>query len=446
MGCASSANAAPATVTMNPVFGERMVLQRRKPVHIFGRTSPGAPVTVTFNGQTKRAEADCDGKFSVYLAPMPAGGPFTLTVHGANTLKFNDVLVGEVFHVSGQSNMANTGANATGDDYPKVRQFYSNYFQGGTGVWTTAANGNGRSFSAVGYYFAREYHRALNIPVAILHTAVVAQPIKSFLDDKSKAENPEYRGDGATPVFATAIAPIVGYTIAAVAFNQGENDDGSVSSALYSKVLRSMVRNWRALWRDDFYFLNVQLPTEAGAYHGPQQGPGGFSRTAEIRQGQFEVLSLPRTALVTQIDVSDGDIHPVVAYPEVGKRLSLCARALVNGETIAYMGPTYDRKETQGNKLILHFLHVGSGFRTNQPIRNMAITAGSGADNDAWAWADVEVSGNKLILSSPNVQNPTHARYAWGNHFSGTPVPNLFSENGLPGPTFKTATTLRVAQ
>lgn len=408
-----------ANVSLPSVFGNNMVLQRNAQVAIYGSANIGENVTVTFANQTKSTVSD--GKWKVLLDPLVAGGPYTLTVKGANTVTYVGVLVGDVWFGSGQSNMANRisdegySGEVGGDNYPNVRINHN-----GQG-WLSMQGGNISNVSACAYFFARASHLASNVPIGIIVGAYPASEISTFMEGGNNYNN--------------LVVPAIGYTISGCIWNQGEQDasKGPGNEANYSNQLRSLITDWRSKWGINFPFVIYQLPRLANEYRPAQtEVVQPFANEAAVRQGQFDALSLTKTALVTTWDISDGNIHPHNKI-EVNNRAVLAYRRFCLGEAVEYMGPICQNTVINGGQLELSFIHVGKG---------LSITNGTGfgiaGSNNVWYTANASLSGNKLILSHPSVSSPTQARYMWADNIQPAFEGNFKNSAGLACPTFRT--------
>lgn len=428
-----------ANVSLPAVFGNNMVLQRGTQVAIFGNAANGENVTVTFNGQTKTTTSN--GSWKIYLDAMSHGGPYTLTIQGNNTVTFSGVLVGDVWLCSGQSNMANRisdegyNSEVSSDNYPNIRIKHN------LDIWRSMTTANIQYVSALGYFFAKEAYIASGVPIGIIVGAQPASGIEQWMDPTSLAQNSDaanYTSNGAPGGhFSNYIAPVVGFTISGCLWNQGENN-GSNGEAAYSRWLRSMIPNWRGLWGYDFPFVITQLPKEAGTWRPAQTAVvNPYAIEAPIRQGQFDALSLTKTVLVTTWDISDGNIHPHNKR-EVAARAVLAYKKHCLNQNLEYMGPICQTTTISGNKLILSFIHTGGGLQYTNGL-GMGI-AGS---NNQWYPANVQVSGNTLTLSNPNVASPTQARYMWEDNIQPAFTGNLTNGTGIASPTFRTDAQFR---
>ncbi len=488
----SVATAARAEVKLPAIFGDHMVLQRDTGVPVWGTAAPGEEVTVSIAGQTVTAKAGADGKWSVKLTKLTAAGPHTLTVKGANTLTFSDVLVGEVWLGSGQSNMAMTvnrakdyEAEQAAAKFPLIRMFTeassaANAAQSeGKGKWVVCAPETVGGFSATAYFFGRELHKALNVPVGLINSSVGGTPIESwiapeaqrasaalkpFFDTQQKATKEfdatkakaKFEQDQAKwkeaakqakaegkpapkaprdPValnerkgnvgglFNGKIAPLIPYAIRGALWYQGEANSSPDKAAFYHAQLSLLVTDWRARWGYDFPFAWVQLPNFGGA---GRDWP-------LVREAMLKTLELPKTGMAITIDIGDEkDIHPKNKQ-DVGRRLAAWALGTVYGQKVATSGPLPAGHQVRGSEVVLSFKHTDGGLiAKGGELKGFVI---AGADQQ-WKPAQARIEGDQVIVTSTDVKQPTAVRYAWENW----PTCNLYHGAGLPASPFRTDT------
>jgi sialate O-acetylesterase len=489
---------ARAEVKLPALISDNMVLQRGIKARLWGWAEPGEKVTVAFRGQSSSALADQAGRWSIYLPPMEAGGPFEMTIYGKNALTIRNIMVGEVWVCSGQSNMAwpvsytvDAKEEMASANYPAIRMFtVANAVSAGPeadcrGSWTVVSPETiGRNtFSGVGYYFARELHQKLGLPVGMIHTSWSGSMIEPWIDraayaaeagyrpllegvDKSLADYAEafYQRVGAevlawklaadraiadrrplplppmlslagdprnpsmpTAIFNAMVAPLTPYAIRGAIWYQGESNARRAQE--YRKLLPMMIRSWRRAWGEgDFPFLIVQL-----ANFTPPKPEPAESFWAELREAQLMTsLSVPKTGLAVAIDIGEANnIHPLNKQ-EVGKRLALAARAIAYGESLVYSGPIYRSRTIEGNKIRIHFKHVDGGLvaKGGEGLTGFAIAG----EDRKFVWAEAVIEGETVVVSSPEAARPAAARYAWADN----PACNLYNRAGLPASPFRT--------
>ncbi len=473
-----AATTARADVKLPALISDGMVLQQGIDVPLWGWADEGESVTVEFQNQ-KVTAATKDGKWMVRLKPLKAGGPFTLTVSGRNKIELKNVLVGEVWICSGQSNMQwrlnqtdNAEAEIASAKYPMIRLFTVPRLEVGAPVtdvkagWKECSPETVATFSAVGYYFGRDLHKARNVPIGLINNAVGGSPAESWTSngvlngdaeykqfaaeypkrmetnekalakyredaEKAKAENkPAPRPPGRpwmpSGLYNGMLAPLAPYAIKGAIWYQGESN--ATRAYQYRRLFPTMISNWRAIWgQGDFPFLFVQL-----AAFGPNGQKLGESDWAELREAQLMTLSAsPKTGMALAIDVGDiGDIHPRNKQP-VGARLALSARAVAYGEKIVHSGPVYKSMKIEGDKISLSFNHAGGGLEARGGELKGFIVAG---DDQVWREAKAEIKGDHVIVSSPEVSKPLAVRYGWMRF----PACNLYNREGLPATPFRT--------
>jgi sialate O-acetylesterase len=472
------ANTARADVKLPALISDGMVLQQGTPAPLWGWADEGESVTVEFQNQKVTGVAK-DGKWMVRLKSLKAGGPFTLTVSGKNKIELKNVLVGEVWICSGQSNMEwrlnrsdNAEAEIAAAKYPMIRLFTVPRAELDAPVtdvkseWKEVSPESAAAFSAVGYYFGRDLHKARNTPIGLINNAVGGSPAESWTSagvlnndaeykqfaadypnqmekygkatekfredaEKAKAENkPAPRAPGRpwmpSGLYNGMLAPLAPYAIKGVIWYQGESN--ATRAYQYRRLFPTMIRDWRTLWgQGDFPFLFVQL-----AAFGPNSQKLGESDWAELREAQLMTLSAsPKTGMALAIDVGTyNDIHPRNKQP-VGARLALTARAVAYGEKIVYSGPVYQSLKIEADKVVLSFKHTGGGLEARGGELKGFIISG---DDKVWHEAKAEIKGDRVVVSSPEAPKPVAVRYAWAKY----PECNLYNKEGLPATPFRT--------
>ncbi len=439
-----------AAVKPNGLFTDNAVLQQGISVPIWGTADIGERVTVKFAGQTVSTTAK-NGKWMVWLKPMAAGGPYTMTVSASNTVDLKNIMVGEVWIASGQSNMqwplAQTldaeRAIASAND-PLLRLYTVPRVPAAepktdvAGKWEECTPDAARNFSAVAYYFARSLRQALDVPVGIIHTSWGGTRVEAWTSLAVLQSDPDFTESiGGIKDYGTnqnhpaalyngMIAPLIPYAIRGSIWYQGESN--ARQAYRYEKRLTSMIANWRKEWgQGDFPFLMVQL-----APYGKVTSEPGDSSWAELREAQLMTsLHCSKTAVVVTLDVGDpNDIHPKNKQP-VGERLALAARAVAYGENVDYKGPRLGSMVVKGSRAVLEFTDTGGGLEAvGGPLTGFTV---AGPDRKFYN-ARATIFGNRVVVSSPEVPNPVAVRYAWAD----APVANLFGKNGLPASPFRT--------
>jgi len=447
-----------AQVKLPAIFSDNMVLQRDMPVPFWGWDKPGAKVSVAIGETSVEATAAEDGKWSLSLPAMSAGGPHTVTVTGSDEKKIRNVLVGEVWLCSGQSNMewtVGSSANATQEianaKFPRIRHIKiprrpaeSPAATVDAGPWQEASPKTAGSFTAVGYYFARYLHKELgDIPIGLIGSnwgGTRVEPwtpkvgfqktpaLKSITDNLNNF--PQKRNDGSInhqsplALYNGMIHPLVPFAIRGALWYQGESNNGE--GLLYFEKKKALIEGWRSVWnRPEMPFYFVQLA--------PYQYGGDADRLAFIWDAQRRTLSLPHTGMAVTTDIGNlKNIHPTNKQ-DVGKRLALWALAKNYGkEDLVYSGPLYKSMKVEGNTVRLSFDHIGGGLAARGKA---ALTEFMVAGEDKkFVAAKAAIDGETIVVSAAGVQKPVAVRYA----FSQTSQPKLINKEGLPASPFRT--------
>lgn len=470
-----------AEVSVPNIFSDHMVLQRDQKNRLWGKAAASEKVTVTIAGQNKAATADNNGMWQVELDPLPAGGPHELVIKGSNEIKIGDILVGEVWICSGQSNMqwsVNASTNADLERLaahnPQLRMI--NFPQVGAqepvwehknSQWKLTTPETVGSFSAVGYCFGRQIQESIQVPVGLINNAWGGSACEAWInrdvlsadarfeplmarwkameadfetlstkadltdDEKKKLEGlkGQMRGNHRPAnIYNGVLRSHLGYGIRGAIWYQGESNAGRAYQ--YRDLFPLMIDNWRKEWKQgDFPFYWVQL-----ADFKEEKSEPAESDWAELREAQTMTMSkLPHTGEAVIIDIGEGkDIHPMNKL-EVGRRLARWALANEYKLDVPFHSPQYKSMEKADGKIVLTIDHVSGGWRpfdVNEP-RGFAI---AGEDKKfVWAKATIENDG-RISVSSPEVPNPVAVRYAWADN----PLCNMFSKAGLPLTPFRT--------
>jgi len=495
--------AAPAVadVKLPSVISDHMVLQQEKPANVWGWAEPNEKVTVKLGDKSAEAVADADGKWAVKLAELQPGVAGDMTITGKNQLTVKDVAVGEVWVCSGQSNMEwkvsgalNPLEEAAAANFPLIRMFTvqkSAQFEPQVdckGKWEVCTPETVPGFSAVGYFFGRKIHQTLNVPVGLIHTSWGGTPAEHWTPADILAGDEEFKGiteswakalenypkareehqkamaawkeaaekakaEGTKPpnqpraprgadafgapgcLYNGMIAPLVPYTIQGATWYQGESNASRAKE--YRKLFPTMILSWRRQWGAEFPFLFVQL-ANFNASNKPPSGEPEESAWAELREAQTMTLELPRTAMAVAIDIGEAtDIHPKNKQ-EVGRRLALAAEAMVYYREVEFSGPIYTDSQPENGKIRLSFRHAeGMKAKEGGQLKGFAIAG----EDKKFVWADVEIQGDHIVVSSPQVPKPVAVRYAWADNPSG----NLVNAAGLPASPFRTDIWVRGA-
>ncbi|MHC4983161.1 MAG: sialate O-acetylesterase [Planctomycetota bacterium] len=425
------------------VIASHMVLQRDVEVPIWGWADAGEKVTVVLGEHESTATAGPDGKWMVRLPAMSAGGPHKITVSAASrSIELEDVLVGEVWLCSGQSNMVwrlgrtdNGKAEIAAADWPRVRLFNvqrvarAEEAEDVGGSWKVCTPESIVPFSAVGYFFGRKIHEELDVPVGLINSSVGGALIQPWTPAEGYALVEEFaEGKIETPgqggMYNGMIAPLVPLRIRGVIWYQGESNvkDGWI----YYARMKALIAGWRKVWgQGDFPFYFVQLTPYAWY-------PVGM--LPPFREAQAATLGVANTGMVVTTDLVKDlkKIHPSNKR-DVGERLALWALAKSYGrDELVYSGPLYKSMTVKGNKIIVEFDHVGGGLasRDGKGLTHFEIAG----EDKKFVPAKAVIVERTIEVSSEKVSQPVAARFAWSN----TAQPNLINEEGLPGAPFRT--------
>lgn len=456
-----------AEVVLPKILGNDMVLQRDKPVPVWGTATVGENVTVTFEKQIKSFITDASGNWKVMLDPMPASTkPAKLTISGTNTIVLNNILVGEVWVCSGQSNMVyemrknskvhkpdSTDANSPVDELnrahnPQIRIFtvtQKNLKPDPThSGWSVAEDSALRAFSAAGYFFAKKLNQELHVPVGVICSAISGSRIEPWLPETA-LENPEFKklvrdstvaGNDHGKFYHRMIEPLAPLAIRGFLWYQGEASMTETIS--YTDKMQLLVNSWRSLWNDTslpFYYVQI-----APYYYSKMKTTLTITPETlpEFWEAQTLALNIPNTGMIVTNDLNDDikNLHPPFKW-EVGRRLALVALAKTYKKKVVYSGPRYKSMHVNGNQVELEFTDTDGGLISNdkKPL-NWFTIAGT---NGRFVIADAVIKGNKVIVSSKEVAAPVAVRFAWNE----AAQPNLFNKSGLPAMPFRTNNLLK---
>ncbi len=480
-----------ADVKLNALFSDNAVFQRNAEVPVWGWADEGEKVTVEFAGQTLSTVAK-NGKWMLKLKPMKENSqPQEMTVKGKNTLKIKNILIGEVWICSGQSNMEwalfrtiggeEAVANSTND---QLRLFVVPHnvqmkpVDNVNAKWVLSEPKTTKMNSAVGYYFLSKLQKELNVPVGMLEVAFGGTVIESWISQDVLNAMPvkdkymdlatmkaEYDANelklkpikdawlkavdsckinnlpapprptvlpsefkGTTTIYNGEICPIVPYAVKGIAWYQGESNAYVKRADTYAALLPAMIKLWRSDWnRPDLPFIIFQITPNRK----PQTDPNEKSGIAVVQEAQLKACqSVPYTALITTMDVAESDVHYKNKQP-VGERAFKAAMNLAYGKDIEYCGPLYKSMKVDENKISIDFSHAASGLmQKGDTLKGFVI---AGADKKFF-FAHAVIKNNTVVVSSPSVALAVAVRYGWADF----PAVNLFNKEGIPASPFRT--------
>jgi sialate O-acetylesterase len=440
-------NLALANVTLPNMFSDNMVLQRNAEVTIWGWANPKEEVKITpsWNKIEYKIIANNHAFWTISIPTPKEGGPFTIALKGYNEITLSNIMIGEVWLCSGQSNMemnANWGIK-DGDEeakkatYPNIRFFSVEKASAETpqnnlsGKWVECSPETMKRNSAVAYFFAQRVNEGLkNVPIGMIISAWGATPAEVWIPENviqnneqilnaSKKITPnEYCPVEPARTFNSMINPLIGFKIAGVLWYQGESN---VGSSIYDKTFASLITSWRSLWKEDFPFYFVQIaPYKNGEDH--------YS-SVTIRDLQRRTLQIANTAMVVTSDISTtDDIHPK-DKKSVGVRLANLALANVyKTNTSLVNGPIVTEMKIMKNKVVVSFDSADGMYFLNNKSDQFEIAG----DDAVFYKAEAKIKNNTVILQSDKVKKPVKVRFAWEN----TAQSQLFNKANLPASSF----------
>jgi sialate O-acetylesterase len=487
--------AAFADVKLPALISDHMVLQAGERVSVWGWASPDEYIFVEIGDQKHPTLADANGKWHVDLKPLKTGAHLSLTVRGVNTIVVSDVLAGEVWLGSGQSNMGlpvksanNFEAEKSAAEVPEIRMFTiaakssSNVLEDCQGSWQVCNSNNVGNFSAALYFFGREIHQRLKVPMGLIHSSWGGTPIQPWIPLDNLTNDPGYaallerkkseiaawparkkqiQADLKAWEIADAVAkaahepeppkpwmpgppdsgqympgqlynamihPLIHYRIRGAVWYQGESNAGGgvAGAAEYTDLQSRLTKAWRQDWGiGDFPFYFVQLP------NWNKDGDRSSNSWAFFREGQANVLKAPNTGMAVTIDIGEANnIHPKNKQ-EVGRRLALLALAKTYDKEVICHGPEFEKLKSSRSEIKIHFNHADGGLVAHDgALKSFTI---AGADKK-WHLAEGRIEGAAVIVFSQEVPQPVAVRYDWANNPDG----NLYNGAGLPAMPFRT--------
>lgn len=455
-----------ADVRLPGIFSTNMVLQRNQPIPVWGWAAPGEKITVSFNKQTVKTKAGKNGKWQIALQQEQAGGPYTLVVKGKNEIKVENVLVGEVWLCSGQSNMEMHVEHSSDKRYvpdmrdadnPMIRHIKIQNTVSDTpradiagGEWKLGNDSNTvREFTSVGYFFAKKLYEELKVPIGLINSSWGGTVVETWISREALDNDDEFKGSVKTTfaavkaasqngqvwpnnypslLFNGMINPLIPYAIKGALWYQGESNAGRAYQ--YNKAFPLMINDWRARWKEgDFPFYFVQLASWQANQGNSNQG----STWAELREAQTAALSLPNTGMAVTLDIGDTkDIHPA-NKKDVGLRLAAIALNDLYNKKGEYSGPMFESMAVEGNKAVVTFSHA-DGLWVKDNYGYLKGFEVAGADQKFY-YAKAEIKDGKVVVFNDNVAAPVALRYGWADDM---PEANLYNKAGFPAAPFRT--------
>jgi sialate O-acetylesterase len=439
-----------ADVTLPAIFGDHMVLQQKSKIKIWGWCNPNEKIRIRngWNTDIDSAKGTAYGNWMIELKTPKAGGPYSFTIYGNNTVEIKDILIGEIWLCSGQSNMEMSYSwgvtqydsdvkNATNNKirFFQVKKMSAPYPQEDLkGEWVACTPEELKTFSLVGYYFGNKLQKNLEVPVGLIQSAWGGTPAEAWTpadviekDPVLKTASDSMKEVPWGPVkrgylYNAMIHPLTDFRIAGAIWYQGEANVGEAE--VYHKLFSTMITSWRNAWDKEIPFYFVQIA--------PFAGYGNNISAALLQEAQTQTTGLPKTGMVVVNDlVSDiNDIHPK-DKKEVGLRLADYAlHEVYDHKMSSYKSPVYRSMQVEQGKVILRFGQAEAGLTSKGSPTDFYI---SGSDR-VFKPAMAKISGSTVIVWHPDINEPMAVRYG----FTNSATPNVFSNTGLPVNTFRT--------
>ncbi len=435
---------AAAEIKLPTIIGDNMVLQREMPVPIWGWAEPKEKISVTFDNQSVATIADKDGKWKITLKELKASAdPKGMAIRGdkSEPVDLKNILVGEVWVCSGQSNMewpmtrtAKSAEEIEAAKYPEIRLFKLPKTQANEpqdncpGSWSECSPATVKDFSAVGFFFGRHLYKDLGVPIGLIRTAWGGTPAENWTKKEILESHDILKplvGRG-SKLYNAMIHPLIPFAIRGAIWYQGESNCSRAFQ--YRTLFPAMIKNWRDDWgQGDFPFGFVQLaPFRYG-----RQDP---ACCAELWEAQVMTLKgLPNIGMAVTTDITTlRNIHPPNKQ-DVGLRLGLWAMATVYGKKdLVYSGPIYKSMKVEGDKIRLEFDHTGGGLASSdgKPLIDFTIAG----EDQKFEPATAAIDGKTIVVQSDKVNNPVAVRFGWYD----TATPNLINKECLPASPFRT--------
>ncbi len=469
------APAAFGDITLPKIFSDHMVLQRNSQITVWGTANPNQKLEIKFLDQTLQTTADGEGKWSTQIKTGSAGGPYQIEVvaeDNGTKVVLSDVMVGEVWLCSGQSNMewptsgiGNAEAEiAAAKDFPNLRLFtVANDISPvpldeftSVEPWRICSSDTVAGFSGLAYLYGRQLSQELGgIPIGLIDSTWGGTPVEAWTSRtaleskpslspllKSWDERANHSPHRPAHLYNSMIFPIAQYQVRGAIWYQGESNNGR--GVQYQTLFPLLIQDWRET------FGNAEMPFYFVQLAPFRYGNRAPSALAEVWEAQLKTLqSVPNTGMAVTTDIGNfTDIHPRNKQ-DVAKRLSLIALSQLyesdlpaDKKVTVFSGPIYKSQQIDGQKIRLEFDHVGQGLKATPSTAEVSDAPSSelkeflvAGEDGRWVPAQAKIDGpNTILVWSDDVEKPVAVRFAWND----TPVPNLFNSAGLPASPFRT--------
>jgi sialate O-acetylesterase len=437
-----------ANISLPEIFSDNMVLQQKSDVILWGWAKTGETVTIKgdWMDQDITTKASNQGTWRITLKTPLAGGPYNIHIKGNNELILKNVLIGEVWLCSGQSNMemsAQWGINNADEeiqnaDWPTIRLFTVNAATSGypqdhlSGKWVVCTPEEMKTFSAIGYFFARKLNKELGVPVGVINSSWGGTAAESWMPEEVIQKDDFLRAAAAKQkpvpwgpveparIYNAMISPLIPFRIAGVLWYQGEAN--TINAYAYKEMLTALIKSWRSKWEYDFPFYYAQIAPYK--YGNPFEG-------VEVRDAQRKVLEVPNTGMVVLSDLCDTlNIHPKNKQDAAMRLANLALNRTYKKSIPEDSGPLYKSMTIDKNKAIISFDHCEGLHAIGDKLTYFEIAG----ENKVFYPAEAKIKDQQVIVQSKMVKTPVSVRFAWKN----TAIPNLFNTANLPASCFTT--------
>jgi sialate O-acetylesterase len=439
---------AKANISLPEIFSDNMVLQQKSDIIFWGWAKTGETIVIKADWLDSdiTVRADVQGTWKTIIKTPGAGGPYNIHLKGQNEVILKNVLIGEVWLCSGQSNMemsAQSGID-NGDEeiknanYPEIRLFTvststSHFPQDHlAGKWSVCTPEEMKPFSAIGYFFARKLFKELGVPVGIINSSWGGTPAESWMPEEATQKNDFLREAAAKQkvvpwgpveparIYNAMINPLIPFRIAGVLWYQGEAN--TINYYAYKQLLSALITSWRDKWGYEFPFYYAQIAPYK--YGKPFEG-------VEVRDAQRRALDVPNTGMAVLSDICDTlNIHPKNKQDAALRLANIALNRYYKTVKLEDLGPLYKSMTIDKNKAVISFDQSEGLHAAGDKLTYFEIAG----DDKVFYPAEAKIKNGEVIVQSKKVKSPVAVRFAWRN----TATPNLFNGANLPASCFKT--------